>query len=120
MYWKKDFIINVHDNPNVPRSLDSVPDDFVAHIRKYQVIVTLEGMSVAITLRAKTDGNWYLDAFRQTGAINDHLTSLATSLKERLNELQAGKDARKAFQAGRPHDSAFKAFTTGGLQALLF
>lgn len=99
MYWKKDFIIKVDDDPNVPRSLTSVPDNFVAHIRTYKVIVTLEGMPVAITLRAKTDGNWYLDASRPTGDSNNHLTSLETSLKERLSELQAPKDARKAFSA---------------------
>jgi hypothetical protein len=83
------------------------------------VVVSLRDTPVAITLRAKTDGYWYLDASRRLDTSDDQLTALETSLKDKLKKLQAPDDAHKAFQRGRPHDSAFKAFASDGLRELL-
>jgi hypothetical protein len=119
MYWHKDFVIDTYKYTHVWRSPDHVPDEFVARIRKYQMAVGLRDMPVAITLRAKTDGYWYLDASRRLDTSDDQLTALEMSLKEKLKKLQAPDNAHKAFQRGRPHDSAFKAFTSDGIRELL-
>jgi len=76
-------------------------------------------MPVSLTLRTKTDGQWHLDIVRQPELNDDELPSLEADLKEKLKELQAPKDASKAFQSGRSHDAAFKAFTSDGLRLLL-
>jgi len=119
LYWQKDFVINVYEHPRIWRSLDWLPDEFTAHIRKFKVVVSLRGMPVSLTLRAKTDGQWHLDTVRQPDLKDDELPSLQADLKEKLKELQASKGASNAFQSGRSHDAAFKAFTSDGLRLLL-
>jgi hypothetical protein len=101
------------------RSLDHIPDEFVAHVRKYQMVVSIRGMPVAITLRAKIYGYWYLDASCRLDTSDDQLTALEPKLRGKLKKLQGPDDAHKAFQRGRPHDSAFKAFTSDGLRELM-
>jgi hypothetical protein len=76
-------------------------------------------MPVPLTLRAKTDDQWHLDTIGQPSNNDDNLPSIEADLKERLKELQASKDASKAFQRGKSHDAAFKAFTGEGLRLLL-
>lgn len=76
-------------------------------------------MPVPLTLRAKTDGQWHLDTIGQPSTNDDKLPSIEADLKERLKELQAPKNASKAFQRGKSHDAAFKAFTCEGLRLLL-
>lgn len=76
-------------------------------------------MPVSLTLRAKTDGQWHLDTTRQPHSDDEKLTSLEADLKERLKELQAPKEASKAFQRGKSHDAGFKAVTGEGLRLLL-
>ena len=120
VYWQKDFIVNVYEHPRIWRSLDWLPDDFIAHVRKFKVVVSLRGMPVPLTLRAKTDDQWHLDTISQPSNDDDgKLPSIEADLKERLKELQASKDASKAFQRGKSHDAAFKAFTGEGLRLLL-
>lgn len=119
MYWQKDFIVNVYEHPRIWRSLDWLPDSFIAHVRKFKVVVSLRGMPVPLTLRAKTDDQWHLDTISQPSNDDDALPSIEADLKERLKELQASKDASKAFQRGKSHDAAFKAFTGEGLRLLL-
>ena len=119
MYWQKDFIVNVYEHPRIWRSLDWLPDELIAHIRKFKLVVSLREMPVSLTLRAKTDGQWHLDTTRQPNLDDDKLPSLEAEFKERLKELQAPKEASKAFQRGKSHDAAFKAFTGEGLRLLL-
>lgn len=119
VYWQKDFVVSVYEHPRIWRSLDWLPDDFIAHIRKFKVVVSLREMPVSLTLRAKTDGQWHLDSARQPNSDEDKLPSLEADLKDRLKELQAPSDASKAFQPGKSHDAAFKAFTSDGLRLLL-
>ena len=119
MYWQKDFVINVYEHPRIWRSLDWLPNAFVAHIRKFKMVVNLREMPVTLILRSKTDGRWYLDALSQADPSDDKLLSLEADLKERLKELQGPKDDSQAFQRGKSHDDAFKAFTSEGLRLLL-
>jgi hypothetical protein len=119
VYWQKDFTINVYEHPRIWRSLDWLPDEFIAHIRKFKLVVSLREMPVSLTLRAKTDGQWHLDTTRQLNADDDELPSLEADLKGKLKQLQAPNDASKAFQSGKSHDAAFKAFTGDGLRLLL-
>ena len=119
MYWQKDFTVNVYEHPRIWRSLDWLPDEFIAHIRKFKLVVSLQEMPVSLTLRAKTDGQWHLDTTRQLKADDDGLPSLEADLKEKLKLLQAPSDASKAFQSGKSHDAAFKASTGDGLRLLL-
>jgi hypothetical protein len=119
VYWQKDFVVNVYEHPRIWRSLDWLPDDFIAHIRKFKVVVSLREMPVSLTLRAKTDGQWHLDSARQPNSDEDKLSSLEADHKDKLKELQAPSDASKAFQPGKSHDAAFKAFTSDGLRLLL-
>jgi len=119
MYWQKDFVVNVYEHPRIWRSLGWLPDDFVAHIHKFKLVVSLRMMPVSLTLRTKTDGQWHLDTIRQVGLGDDKLPSFESDLRDRLKELQASKDASKVLQRGRPHDVAFKAFTSEGLRLLL-
>ena len=123
VYWQKDFTINVYEHPRIWRSLDWLPDEFIAHIRKFKLVVSLREMPVSLTLRAKTDGQWHLDTTRQPSSDDDKLPSLEADLKERLKErlkdLQALEEASKAIQRGKSHDAAFKAFTGEGLRLLL-
>ena len=119
VYWQKDFTINVYEHPRIWRSLDWLPNDFIAHIRKFKLVVSLREMPVSLTLRAKTDGQWHLDTTRQPNADDDKLPSLEADLKERLKELQAPEGASKAFQGGKSHDATFKAFTGDGIRLLL-
>lgn len=118
-YWQKDFTINVYEHPRIWRSLDWLPNEFIAHIRKFKVVVSLREMPVSLTLRAKTDGQWHLDTTRQPHSDDDKLPSIEADLKERLKDLQALEEASKAFQRGKSHDAAFKAFTGEGLRLLL-
>lgn len=119
VYWQKNFTINVYEHPRIWRSLDWLPNEFIAHIRKFKVVVSLREMPVSLTLRAKTDGQWHLDTARQPNLDDDKLPSLEADLKERPKDLQAPKEASKAFQRGKSHDAAFKAFTGEGLRLLL-
>jgi hypothetical protein len=119
VYWQKDFIVNVHEHPRIWRSLDWLPDEFTAHIRKFKVVVSLREMPVLLTLRVKTNGQWHLDSTRQPDSDDDNLPSFEQDLKERLEELQAPTGASKAFQRGKSQDAAFKAFTGDGLRLLL-
>lgn len=119
VYWQKDFIVNVYEHPRIWRSLDWLPNDFIAHIRKFKLVVSLREMPVSLTLRAKTDGQWHLDTTRQPDSDADKLPSLEADLKERLKELQAPTGASKAFQRGNSQDAVFKAFTGDGLRLLL-
>lgn len=119
MYWQKDFIINAHGHPDIWRSLDWLLDDFVAHIRKFKVVMSLCEKPVTLTLRPKTDGHWYLDTFSQADLSDEQLLSLEAGLKQRLKELQGPKGDSQAFQRGKSHDDAFKAFTSEGLRLLL-
>lgn len=119
VYWQKDFIMNVYEHPRIWRSLNWLPNEFIAHIRRFKVVMSLREMPVSVTLRAKTDGQWHLDTTRQPNLGDDKLLSFQADLKERLKELQAPKEASKAFQRGKSHDAAFKAFTGEGLRLLL-
>jgi hypothetical protein len=119
VFWQKDLIINVYEHPRIWRSLDWLPDGLIAHIRKFKMVVSLREMPVSLTLRAKTDGQWHLDTIRQPKSDDDNLPSFEADLKERLKELQASNDTGKAFQRGRSHNAAFKAFTGDGLRLLL-
>jgi hypothetical protein len=119
VYWQKDFIINVYEHPRIWRSLDWLPDEFIVHIRKFKVVVRLREMPVSLTMRTKTDGQWHLDNALQSNSSDDKLPSFEKDLKERLKELQAPAGASRAFQPGRSHDAAFKAFTGEGLRLLL-
>jgi len=119
VYWQKDFIVNVYEHPRIWRSLDWLPNEFIAHISKFKLVVRLREMPVSLTLRVKTDGQWHLDTTRQPNSDDDKLPSLEADLKERLKELQAPTGASKAFQRGKSQDAAFKAFTGDGLRLLL-
>jgi hypothetical protein len=119
VYWQKDFVVNVYEHPRIWRSLDWLPDDFIAHICKFKVVVSLREMPVSLTLRTKTDGQWHLGITRQSDSDDDKLPSFEKDLKERLKELQAPTGASKAFQRGKSQDAAFKAFTGDGLRLLL-
>lgn len=119
MYWQKDFTVNVYEHPRIWRSLDWLPDELIAYIRKFKLVVSLREMPVSLTLRAKTDGQWHLDTTRQPDSDEDKLPSFEKDLKERLKELQAPTGASKAFQRGKSQDAAFKAFTGEGLRLLL-
>ena len=118
-YWQKDFTINVYEHPRIWRSLDWLPNEFIAHIRNFKVVVSLREMPVSLTLRAKTDGQWHLDTTRQPHSDDDKLPSFERDLRERLKELQAPTGPSKAFQRGKSQDAAFKAFNGDGLRLLL-
>lgn len=114
-YWQKEFVIDVHSDIDMWRSLDWIPNEFLAQIRQFEFILTSRNDApVSFVLKYATDARWYLLRANEWG-ISD-IRPLMRGLAQAL-EMVNGRRGMLKFR--RTTDGPFHAYTREGLQYLL-